>query len=115
MEENKQTTVLYHLGADWNQKISTRIDRALTSYINGDLSNWFFNLKAIKFLIVSYLKDTEKENLRNKENIITGMLRDQKKPAHQIEEYDILIKELLSSKGFLNPLKDDMSNIYGQG
>lgn len=111
--------VQFNLGVDWNMKISKRIDNSIAAYLLGDLENWFFNLKGIKLLIVSYLSKDERKELTDLEADISSNIRYQdpnirKKAGAAIEKYDIKIKCFLSEKGFLNPIKDDLTNIYGQ-
>jgi len=115
-------TVTFNLATDWNYKISNKVDRAIDCYLRGDFTNWFFNLKAIKFLLVGYMHQ-EKERPKSKEMEINiaKLLKHINDPLYRnkiveaIEDYDVFIKDMLKTKGFLNPEKSDTTKLFGQG
>lgn len=113
MEQNTPT-VKINLAWKHNEMIGNRIDSALSFYLSGNYPSWYFNLKAIKFLVIQKLDIKEREELKYMEMNITSCLTDKKKVTPLIEDYDIKIKELLDKYGFLNPDQEDTTGIYGQ-
>jgi len=115
MEEGSdKANVTFNLGIEWNYKISNKIDAAMNYYMNGDFMGWFFSVKAIKFLLISYLSKDERKELEDMESDIGLANKKKKNIAPLVETYDIRIKDLLSSYGFLNPLKKDQTKLFGQ-
>jgi len=110
--ENSLNKVQFHLGADWNIKISKMIDGAMRSYMSGQPMSWFYNMKGVKFLINSYLSEKEIEELDSKENDILLNQKDTSKLIRLVEDYDLLIKKHLKGYGFLNPFKDDSTSLF---
>lgn len=114
MENSHENIVQFNLGMEWNYKISNKIDEGLKAYMGGNYMHWFYSLKAIKFLIVSYLTPKDREYIFNMETEIAKNLNDKTKAIPIIEKYDITIKDFLSSLGFLNPIKQDRTKLFGQ-
>lgn len=115
MEEiNERQPVTFNLGIEWNYKISNKIDAAMSSYMNGDMPNWFFNMKAVKFLLIAYLNKDERDELLKLENEIVQRIKGKQHVGPLVEKYDIRVKDLLAENGFLNPKKKDQTGLYGQ-
>ena len=106
--------VQFHLGADWNIKISKRIDQAMESYMAGKPMDWFYNMKGVRFLIGSYLSTEENESLDKLEKSIYKNLKEKNTSEliSTVEDYDSELKTYLKKYGFLNPFKQDNTSLF---
>lgn len=123
MEDDKgdKGEVQFNLGSNQLMLIGELLFSASRNYRRGELMRWFFDLKQVKLQIISRLKESEMVGLGNLERLIgvTYLKEGSTKQGHQklgglIEQYNIVIMQLLEGKGFLVPSKEDHTLIYDQ-
>jgi hypothetical protein len=112
--------VKYNIGLQQLYSISNMIDHATSNYRKGNLKEYFYCLKSIKLLIISKLKEDERELLSKYEDIIcklfSALKNNDPKNRHDLSEilenYDVKIKDYLDKKGFLVPVKQDRASQF---
>ena len=126
MEETKEKNkeeVRFNLGQAQLELIAELLKESSIQYLKGNKIKWFFTMKNIKFQIVSRLSTDERKELAESERLIitlykmhnqTRDMKYQNRMAYLIEKYDIRIKELLETKGFLVPSRESKTDLYGQ-
>lgn len=122
--------VKYNLGSEQLSIVGFLLRRASISYTRHNYSDWFYALKGIKLRIISRLNTKERTALASIENIVMpGLYRlrpTDNEDSHEnnqrilitvypaIEKYETLMMELLEEKGFLTPLREDRTKLFGQ-
>lgn len=128
-EGNKDSGVQYNLGGEQLRIIGGLLQKAATYYLGGQLMSWFFALKGVKLNIINRLNQAERKELQEMEVEITEEASKAKAMDFEwqqkeklrsavgrlIEAYSIRISDLLETKGFLIPLKDDRADLFFKG
>lgn len=121
-EEDKRE-VAFNLGSSQLILISKLLEKASNHYLEGEIQGWYTTLKNIKLQIVSRLSQEERQELKAKEKEICKNYHFHDKFRYSIirnriktltEEYEIRLKELLETKGYTLPLKQNKTSIFGK-
>lgn len=125
--EHKLDKIDWNLSALIAEELGGLLSKATTNYLNGDLSNMFYCLKAIKMRVIQNIKleerkilfEKEKEidkqilnlkfiNKKNKKEILIA----QSNLARTIEEYNELVLDLLDKYEFLFKKQSDHKRMF---
>jgi hypothetical protein len=112
----------FNIGLKILEIIGDRLQRAISKYASGNLVGWFFELKAIKMVIVAKIPEQSKLNLKNKEKCIADLIITSKKSpsknkqalAEEIENYNEQIQTVLLKLGIDIPQREARHLLFGQ-
>lgn len=108
--------VQFNLGQKQLMIIGDLLQRASNSWLSGELENSFYTLKKIKGLIISRLKEQEIKQLEKHEDIFSlAKIKNRRDIISKVHQsYEESLMKLLEKRGFLTPLKEDRSKLFGQ-
>jgi len=112
--DDKQGEVAFNLGGVQLQIIGSLLLSSSTNWLNGDYVRAYWKLNKIRRLIVERLNETERKEMMIYESHIEKSIKLNKPSSQSFQKYETRIMELLGSKGFLVPLKEDRKDLYGR-
>ena len=113
--QEKSGEVIFNLAVDQNRHIGKLLEKVTIQYLDGDTINSYLTLMQIGQIISSKLNIKQIELLKRGEQIVNKCIATKSsKLLGSVELYQKIIMRLLDEKGFLNPLKEERSGLYGQ-
>lgn len=97
MEENLSKSK-YNISLRILERVSDMQTKAAGYYRNGQVEQWFFEWKNIKFQIIGKLDAEEKKELRGMESIISRKLINKREVVPLIEQYLEYLQYLIEIK-----------------
>ena len=130
-EKNNKDLAVYDMGLKEIYIIGDLIERSIYGYTSNNLTKWFKNLKAIKLVIYDRIADNLREKLSVHEKKIHLCLSHlgnynpetsdknnydniKSKTSTLIEDYDYMIKMLLSDQGYKMRNRESSTALFGQ-